>query len=146
MRFDQLPAFLAQEGPAPSPSTDGQTSQGQGTAQQQQPPGTQPQGQGQGGGGGFSIIWILAIVLVGMWLFMITSQRKEKKKKQQMQQSLKKGAKVQTIGGVLGTVMEVREDEVIVKVDENANTRMRFARSAIQSVTSPEEESGEKES
>jgi preprotein translocase subunit YajC len=143
MQFEQIPAILAQEGPAPQPSGSGQTGQGQPGATQQPPAGTQPQGQGQGGGGFPNILIILAVVLVGMWIFMITNQRKEKKKKQQMQQSLKKGAKVQTIGGVLGTVVEVRDEEVIVKVDENANTRMRFTRNAIQSVTNPEQETGE---
>jgi len=48
--------------------------------------------------------------------------------------ALKKGDKVQTAGGILGTVVEVRDSEVVVKVDENANTRLRFARSAIQAV------------
>ena len=50
--------------------------------------------------------------------------------------SLAKGSKVQTIGGILGTVVEVRDDELIVKVDENSNTRLRFAKSAVTTVLS----------
>ena len=46
--------------------------------------------------------------------------------------SIKKYDKVMTIGGIIGTVMEIREDEVILKVDDNTNTRMKFSRSAIQ--------------
>ena len=52
--------------------------------------------------------------------------------------TLAKGAKVTTVGGVLGTVVEVRDEEVVVKVDENSNTRMRFAKSAINAVTAEE--------
>jgi preprotein translocase YajC subunit len=42
--------------------------------------------------------------------------------------------KVMTIGGIKGTVTDVREDEVVVKVDESSNTKMRFTRGAIQKV------------
>ena len=45
--------------------------------------------------------------------------------------ALKKGDKVTSIGGIVGTIMDVREDEVVVKVDENNNVRMRFARWAV---------------
>jgi len=149
MIFSDIPSVLAQSGGQPSPGGQGGQSvpqgpgaQGQGqpgSAQQQQPgAGTQPTGQG-GGGSGFPLLWILAIVLVGMWIFMMTNQHKEKKKKQQMQDSLQKGAKVQTVGGVIGTVVEVRDDEIVLKVDENANTRMRFTRDAIRSVTESKE-------
>jgi len=70
-------------------------------------------------------------------LFSMGSGRKEKKKRAEMLSQLAKGATVQTVGGVKGTVMEVREgaDEVVVKVDEKSNTSMRFARSAIIAVT-----------
>ena len=80
-------------------------------------------------------IWLpLLLVVVVMWVFLLGSGRKEKKKRAALLESLKKGQKVQTVGGVLGTVVEVRETEVIVKVDESSNARLRFARSAIQTV------------
>jgi preprotein translocase subunit YajC len=41
---------------------------------------------------------------------------------------------VQTIGGVIGTIVEVKDAEVVVKIDETTNTKIRFARSAIQQV------------
>ena len=47
---------------------------------------------------------------------------------------LKRNDRVQTIGGVLGTVVEAREHEVILKVDESSNTKMRFNRAAIKEV------------
>jgi preprotein translocase subunit YajC len=41
---------------------------------------------------------------------------------------------VQTIGGVLGTVVDVRDNEVLVKVDETNNVKIRFNRTAIKEV------------
>jgi len=89
--------------------------------------------QGQKPGGGNFLFMIMLIFLV-MFIFMMGGQRKEKKKRKQMIQSLAKGAKIQTVGGILGTVLEVRDNEIIVKVDESSNTRMRFSRSAVQTV------------
>ena len=48
--------------------------------------------------------------------------------------ALSKGDKVTSIGGICGTVIEAREDEIVVKVDETNNVRMRFARWAIRGV------------
>jgi preprotein translocase YajC subunit len=46
---------------------------------------------------------------------------------------------VQTIGGIVGVVTDVRENEVVVKVDNNTNTRITFAKSAVQTVLGSEE-------
>jgi preprotein translocase subunit YajC len=81
-----------------------------------------------------TFMWILFGGILLFWLFIASGQRKEKRKRAAMLTALKKGDKVQTIGGVLGTVMEVRDNEIVVKVDENSNTRMRFARSAVQAI------------
>lgn len=89
-----------------------------------------------GGGGGFGdgFLFLLLMIMVLMVVMTMAGGRKEKKRRAAMIAALKKGDKVQTAGGILGTVVEVRESEVVVKVDENANTRLRFARSAIQAV------------
>ncbi len=80
------------------------------------------------------LMFILLGFMVLMIVFSISSGRKEKKRKQELLASLSKGQKVQTAGGVLGTVTDVRDHEVVVKVDENSNTRIRFAKSAIAAV------------
>ena len=72
-------------------------------------------------------------MMIGVfWLIVMLPQRREKKKRAEMLGALKKGDKIQTIGGIVGSVVEVREDEVVLKVDEANNVRMRFARPAIQ--------------
>ena len=126
-------------GPATTSTPEATTAPGQaGTSQPADPLAPPPNGpNGQGGGAGIfggSTGMLLVLILVVMIVFMFSGQRKEKKKRAEMLSRMKKGSRVQTIGGILGTVVEVRDDEIIVKVDENANTRLRFARSAIQSV------------
>jgi preprotein translocase subunit YajC len=78
--------------------------------------------------------FMLIIFLVIFWFLILMPQKREKKKHAALMANLKKGDRVQTIGGILATVVEVRDHEVILKVDENTNTRMRFTRAAIQGV------------
>jgi preprotein translocase subunit YajC len=78
----------------------------------------------------FPMIAILAI----FYIIMIKSKRKQDRARQDLLSQLKRGDRIRTIGGILGTVVEAREDEVVVKVDESSNTKIRFARSAIASV------------
>ena len=51
-----------------------------------------------------------------------------------MLSSLEKGDKVQTAGGIIGTITDLKDTEVTLKVDENTNTKMKFARSAVSTV------------
>lgn len=104
---------------------------------------TQGAGQDSKGGGAkpggslFGDQWFLFAMLGGiilLYVWMGRGRRKQEAKRQQMLAGLKKGDKVTSIGGVIGTVIEVREDEVLVKVDETNNVRMRFARWAIRGV------------
>jgi preprotein translocase subunit YajC len=69
-----------------------------------------------------------------LYVWMGRSRRKQESKRKEMLAALKKGDKVTSIGGIVGTVIEVREDEITVKVDETNNVRMKFARWAIRGV------------
>tara|TARA_Y100001954_G_C15678350_1_gene536419 strand:+ start:179 stop:586 length:408 start_codon:yes stop_codon:yes gene_type:complete len=75
---------------------------------------------------------LLPLMLAAMIFMTFRSQSKEKKKRAQLLNALAKGDKVQTIGGIIGNVVEIRDNEIVVKIDENNNTKMKFARSAIQ--------------
>ena len=77
----------------------------------------------------------LPLILMGVFLFFSTrSKRSQEKKVQDMLGTLKRGDRVQTIGGIIGTVVEARETEVLLKVDETNNTKIRFSRKAIHRV------------
>ena len=78
---------------------------------------------------------ILVLVMVILWVVMIAPKRKQDKTRQQMLDTMKRGDEVQTIGGIIGKVVEPREDRVLVKVDESSNTKIWFSRTAIARVT-----------
>lgn len=69
-----------------------------------------------------------------LWFWSSRGRKKEANRRKEMLSQLKKGDKITTIGGIVGTVVEVRDDEVMVKTDESANVRMKFARWAIRQV------------
>ena len=75
-------------------------------------------------GGGWQIWIMLALIFGVMWFFMIRPQRKQQKELQNFRDSLKKGDKVVTIGGIYGTVCEVKEDSVLIEVDNNVKIRV----------------------
>jgi preprotein translocase subunit YajC len=71
---------------------------------------------------------------VFIYFVMIRPQQKERQRHRSMLDALKRNDRVQTIGGIIGTVVEVRDHEVVLKVDENSNVKMRFIRGAIKEV------------
>ena len=84
------------------------------------------------GGSGFLVV--LVLMFVAMIAFSFMGQRRDRKKREAMIGAVKKHDKVQTVGGVIGSVVEVKSDTIVLKVDESANTRITFARSSIQQV------------
>jgi preprotein translocase subunit YajC len=82
----------------------------------------------------------MLLALGVFYFFMFRGQRKERQKHASMLRDLKRNDRVQTIGGVLGTVVDVRDQEVVLKVDESSNVKMRFNRSAIKEVLSVADE------
>ncbi len=75
-------------------------------------------------GGGMSMWIMLALIFVVMWFFMIRPQKKQQKELQNFRDGLKKGDKVVTIGGIYGTVCEVKEGSVLMEVDNNVKIRV----------------------
>ena len=75
-------------------------------------------------GGGLSMWIMLALIFVVMWFFMIRPQRKQQKELQNFRDSLKKGDKVVTVGGIYGTVCEIQEGTVLIEVDNNVKIRV----------------------
>lgn len=76
-------------------------------------------------------MWVmLLLIFVIMWFFMIRPQRKQQKELQKFRDSLKKGDKVVTIGGIYGTVVELKDKSVLIEVDKDV--KIRVDRSALQ--------------
>jgi preprotein translocase subunit YajC len=91
----------------------------------------------QGGTGGTEwIFFLLPLFLVFYWFFMLRPQQKREDKHRKMIESLDKNVKVMTVGGIIGTVFSVdkEQQEIVLKVDDANNVRIRFAISAIHTV------------
>ena len=89
-----------------------------------------PAGAGQPQGAGGGAIWIMIIAMfVIMWLFMIRPQRKQQKELEKFRNSLKRGDKVVTIGGIYGVVDEIKERQVIIKVD--GDTKLKVDKNSL---------------
>ena len=70
-------------------------------------------------GGGWTF-WVMLLLIFGvMWLFMIRPQQKRQKEMNKFRDSLKKGDKVVTAGGIYGTVNEVKGNRVSLDIDKN---------------------------
>ncbi len=124
-------ADAAAQDAAPSEAAPAQTTTNQPvTPSGTQPPPTRPQGSI------YDFLVPMGLMLAVVYYIMWRGSRKDRQKQQDMLNAIKRNDRVQTIGGVLGTVVDARDDEVIVKVDETNNVKIRFSRSAIKEVIS----------
>ncbi|MBO4774530.1 MAG: preprotein translocase subunit YajC [Bacteroidales bacterium] len=80
------------------------------------------------GSGLSSLIFILLLVFI-FYFFMIRPQSKQNKEQQKFRESLKKGDKIVTIGGIHGKISEVHETTVDVEVENGV--KITFEKSAI---------------
>ena len=89
---------------------------------------------GQAPAGGSNIFFLAMVMMVGMFLIMSLSGRKEKKKRAAMLSTLDKRDKVRTAGGIIGTIIEVKDDEVLIETDRSSHTRLWLARGSVSTV------------
>jgi len=98
------------------------------------------QGNANASGGGVfpgsfgRLMFGVLLFFVVFYFVLFRSDRKKRRQNDDMISGLKKNDKVVTIGGIVGTVVSTKEDEVVVKVDESSNIKMTFVRKAIQRV------------
>ncbi len=72
---------------------------------------------------------MMVLLFVVFYFFMIRPQQKKAKDARKFRESLQKGAKVVTIGGIHGKVVEVSEKTVLLEVSDGM--KLRFEKSAI---------------
>jgi preprotein translocase subunit YajC len=80
----------------------------------------------------------LFIVIIVIYVLMFTSRRKQERQKKDLLGNIKRGDRVQTVGGILGKVVEADTEKVLLKVDESSNTKIWFSRNAIHRVLGEE--------
>jgi preprotein translocase subunit YajC len=75
-------------------------------------------------GGGFESLFFLAAIFVVFYFFIIRPQSKRQKEIQDKVNALKKGDKVITTGGIIGTVASIEDTEVLIEVDKDVKIRL----------------------
>ena len=76
---------------------------------------------------------IMLVMVVALFWFMSRKQKKEEQALQQMKDSIKIGDEVTTIGGIVGRVVNVKEDTIVIETTKD-RTKIRFLKSAVKSV------------
>ncbi|MEA3409536.1 MAG: preprotein translocase subunit YajC, partial [Candidatus Eisenbacteria bacterium] len=81
------------------------------------------------GGGGTSMLIMLVAIFAIFYFLMIRPESKRRKERQSMIDSLARGDKVVTIGGLYGEVQDVHDDKIVIRIAENL--KVEVAKTAI---------------
>ena len=79
----------------------------------------------------FPSLILLGVMFLIMYLFLFRGPQKQKQQRRKLIQSLKKNDRVLTAGGIIGTIVDIKDEEVVLKVDEANNTKVRILPGAI---------------
>ncbi len=88
-----------------------------------------PGGEGGAAGGNSGMLFMLIAIFAIFYFLMIRPESKRRKERQQMIDSLKRGDRVVTIGGLYGEVQDVHDDKVVLRIAENL--KVEVAKSAV---------------
>ncbi len=80
---------------------------------------------------------LMVIMFAVMYVLIIRPQKQKEKKRQEMISNVRKQDKVVTAGGVHGVVVSVKEYEVIVRIDDAKDVKIKIDKSALTSVSAP---------
>ena len=76
-------------------------------------------------------LWLFAPLIILMIFMFFRAPQKQKQQRKKLEQSLERNDKILTIGGIIGTIVDIKDDEITLKVDESNNTKLKVRRSAI---------------
>ena len=85
--------------------------------------------QTTGAGQGLLGLWPMLLIIVVMWFFMIRPQMKRQKELKAFRDSLKKGDKIVTTGGIYGKVMEINDFTILMEVE--GGVKLKVDKSAV---------------
>jgi preprotein translocase subunit YajC len=86
---------------------------------------------------------LMIIMFAVMYFLIIRPQKQKEKKRQQMITNVRKQDRIVTAGGVHGVVVSVKENEVIVRIDDAKDVKVKVDKSALTSVSAPRGEQEE---
>lgn len=129
----QAPSIAGGKGDASPAPTSGTLLPSAGNGGPLGPSGT-PTGAGAPAAPGYGMFLPLILVFVFMIGLSWWTQSKERKKRTAMMSQLARSDRVVTSGGMIGTITDIRDDEVVLRVDDSTNTKITFSKSAVQGV------------
>jgi preprotein translocase subunit YajC len=83
-------------------------------------------------------ILFIVVIFVVMYFMFIRGPKKQQQQQQEMIRSLQKNDRVRTVGGIIGTVVDVKDEYVTLKIDEASNTKIRVVPQAISKNLAPD--------
>ena len=86
---------------------------------------------------------LMVIMFAVMYFLIIRPQKQKEKKRQAMITNVRKQDRIVTAGGVHGVVVSVKENEVIVRVDDAKDVKIKVDKSALTSISVPRSEKEE---
>ena len=78
----------------------------------------------QGGLQQYSFLIMMLLIMVVMYFFMIRPQQKKQKEIAKFRDNLKKGDKVVTVGGIYGIVSEVKDNHLLLEIDNGVKIKV----------------------
>lgn len=87
-------------------------------------------------GNPYSFLLMVGGIIVVFYFFMIRPQQRKQKEEQRFRESLKKGDKIITIGGMHGRVVSVEDDGIFVEVDNGV--KIKFEKAALRPAPDPQ--------
>lgn len=81
--------------------------------------------------GGMSMLMMLGLMFLAFYFLLIAPQRKKQKEHEKMISNLQSGDEIVSIGGICGTITNIKDKTFVVRVSDN--TKIEFLKSAIQS-------------
>ncbi len=88
-------------------------------------------------------IMLLVAMIAIFYFLIIRPENKRKKKAEEMRNSLKKGERITTIGGVVGKIVQVNDATIVIETSED-RVRMEFTKWAVQTTESMEQAAAQK--
>lgn len=82
-------------------------------------------------GSNWTFLIMMGLIFVVMYFFMIRPQQKKQKELVKFRQSLQKGDKVITAGGIYGRVAEVNEKDSFILLEVDSNVKVKVDKSSI---------------
>ena len=81
--------------------------------------------------GGMGSTLLMLVMMIAVFYFMlIRPENKRKKEAEQMRSAVKKGDKITTIGGIVGTVVDVKENNIVIETSAD-QVRIELAKWAL---------------